>query len=69
MFVFSDCMKPQIQPVLSSRNDVPVTNHVKFFAVPCAVMICGFLILFVHMTMRSRAKEKAKTLVKTNENL
>ncbi|KAI7797647.1 putative CD83 antigen, partial [Triplophysa rosa] len=64
----ADCMKPQIQPVLSSRNDVPVMNHVKFFAVP-VVMVCAFVMLFVHMTMRNRAKEKAKTLVKTNENI
>lgn len=72
MCVFSGCVKPQIQPVLSSRNvDVPFKNNLQFFTIPCAVIAFAVVLSLIslHVTKMNRAKEKTKTLVKIDENL
>ncbi|XP_051509308.1 uncharacterized protein LOC127414937 isoform X1 [Myxocyprinus asiaticus] len=68
----ADCMKPQQQAVSSRKDPLPDKNNLKIFTLPCILMACAVVVMFLNYRMIKQAKEKAniqEKLVQTDENL
>lgn len=61
----ADCIKPQL-------HDLPASDRFKYIIIPCVLMACAAVIMFLNIKMIKKTKEKyniKKELVQTDESI
>lgn len=72
LFLCLDCIKPQLQAVSCKKHDLSANHRFKYMIIPCVLMACAAVIMFLNIKMIKKTKEKyiiKKKLVQTDESI
>lgn len=71
-YYLADCIKPQVQAVSCKKHDLSANHRFKYIIIPCLLMACAAVIMFLNIKMIKKTKEKyniKKKLVQTDESI
>lgn len=68
----ADCIKPQLQVVSFKKHILPASDRFKYIIIPCVLMACAAVIMFLNIRMIKKTKENyniKKKLLQTDESI
>lgn len=69
LFLCLDCLKHQLQAVSSKQHDLRASQRFKFIIIPCVVMACAAVIMFLNVKMIKKTKDDVTEKLVRDESI